>query len=278
MTKLPRRRFLVASSAALLTLGRAAGVGAAAAAARSRTYVSDWKFRKIAAHLMLGTAYQLGKAIESGQIDFSSDKIKTTLDAFSKQIDVEIDDVQFRIAGDPQSKSPQDLVLDIASRVRRALQDDRQLERSTLDELAKKVLPDVEALVNHLAVDLSYRIRYKRVTLKKFVHFSHDHWRATALISQPVGRLNSLSYIVDAREHGGCTTITDTLGLNVCTGLREGPLIRRLAERVIGRKEDEVLCRIEQLVLGVIREDPNATAQLQQLIPELMHRAESQQF
>lgn len=92
-----------------------------------------------------------------------------------------------------------------------------------------------------------------------------------------VGQLNCLSYILDGQEKCGQTYITSTLGVDVCLGIREGRLVRRLAGRVIGNKEADLLCQLERLVYRVIHgtEDPYA---LGRIIPEIMHRVETQHF
>jgi hypothetical protein len=322
---LPRRDFLLASTAALLALLDAAPA-AAAGATRSRLFVSQWPLRKIGFHLLLGVIKQLSEVFKQPLQAFKLDQLAkeinqllatkidqlsvkeinqllakyivsdgalAKLETLSKEagaIDVRIDNFQVKLNGvGPSDERRQ--VANALALLKRALEVllklgvevlfDHELlaekNRKKLHALLAENVTEVLQLAEQIEVQISFELHSPNFTLYKTASFRRGYVHVEASIPQPVGQLNCLKYILDAEEKCGQSYITNTLGVDVCLGIREGRLVRRIAGRVIGNKEADLLCQLEGLVYRVINgsEDPDALARV---IPEIMRRVEAQQF
>lgn len=280
---LPRRRFLLASAASLLPLLAVSPVSAAGAT-RSRLFVSQWRLGKIAWHFALGVFKQLANALDLEQLakDLVSGGAHAKLETLSKEaaaINVTIDNFQVHLNGVPPRLAAWEIAKAFLKFAKEVLPHHEKLDEQEIHEVLSGLVEEFRQFDPNAELRISYRLHSAKMNfaLYKTLSFRRGHVRMEASIPQPVGQLNCLDYVLDAEEKCGQTYITNTLGLDVCLGIREGRIVRRIAGRVIGNKEAELLCQLEGLVDRVIHgtEDPDA---LGRIIPEIMRRVETQQF
>jgi hypothetical protein len=298
MTPASRRAFLTSSTAL-----SAAGLGGlllpaeahAAAATQCRTFHSDWTMRKIAIQLILGIGYEVGQVLKDlppGGLEaiVHSGKFKAFLATLQKKIDgnphfieVDVDQLNILINGQqPNVEKARRQVLHllklIAQKLDRAVREGHS-PRDEMMHILHRIGGPMEHLLERATVDVSYRIRFGRVVLYKRTTFQKGHLQLVTDIREPVGCLNCLHFSIDARECDQHTTITTTLGIDYNIGRREGPLVRRIAQREIASREATFLCKLETLVYDVIhRRNGRDEADLRRIIPEMLRRIEAQEI
>ena len=81
---------------------------------------------------------------------------------------------------------------------------------------------------------------------------------------------DSLVLAIDLARQGDGTRVYTSLWSDVCIGRREGPLVRRIAEREIHCREATFLAQIEREVQLLVN-DPEHS-RINQMIPELIRR------
>lgn len=187
---LPRREFLLASTASLLTLLDAAPA-AAAGATRSRLFVSQWPLRKIAWHFALGVFKQLSQALDLDQVakDIVAGGAHAKLETLSKQagaIDVRIDNFQVHLNGVPPRREVQEIARALLKFSKEVLSDPERLSQQEIHELLAEFVADVRPLAQRATVQIFYQLHSEKMnfTLYKKVSFSDGHVRLEASIRQ----------------------------------------------------------------------------------------------
>jgi hypothetical protein len=289
-----RRDFLIASAASLLALLDVSPV-AAAGATRSNLFVSEWTIRKIVLQLALGVFKELegalkpdalAEAIASGQFQTDIEMLSKEAGQFGK-IKVHIDNFHVQFDGAPQpgeheKEKREQIAKSLFDFVQGELRGGTQNEKGDFHQRLHKafaeVIPELRQIVP-AEVRISYDLHADKlnVTLHKTVLIRHGRVRIEASLPQGVGQLNSLLFVIDAEEKGNRTYITTILGLDVCIGRREGPLVRRIAGRVIGGIECDLLCRLETVVYNAIHY-PEHSDDLTRIMGEVIHLVATQQF
>jgi hypothetical protein len=155
------------------------------------------------------------------------------------------------------------------------------LNQTDMSEVEKvideKFVRRVREAVETATLEYSYRVRYKRVHVSTSTMIRKGHLRKVVDLLCPVGQVMGLQFITDAQTRCGLTHITTSLWIDYCVGRREGPIVRRVAEREIGCREDALLCKLEQVVVGVVHKNRDVE-ELRKIVPDLIRRIETQEI
>lgn len=271
---LSRRVFLASSTACLV--GGLASPAAAASAARSRLFVSDWPLALIGRELVLGVGYMLLTSERVADIlaGIGSGKLKTKLQTFGGAIDVEIEGLTVALDNRPIPDRVQYYLAGLKVIAQQHAASPLKLPDfgPIIDE---EFVPRVRAAVAKSTLEYSYRIRYKHVYVSTNTMLRKGHLRKVVNLLCPVGQVMGLQFVTDAQERCGQTHITTSLWIDYCVGRREGPIVRRVAEREIGCREDALLYRLERVVYEVIH-GKRDVEDLRKVVPDLLRRIETQ--
>lgn len=269
------RRVFLASSAACLA-GGFASQAEAASAARSRLFVSDWPLAQIGRELVLGVGYML---LTSGKLagvlaGIAAGKVETSLQTFREDIDVEIEGFKVTLDGTSISKQAQYYLATLKTLAEYQSAEPAEIPQIDVD---RDVLDVVKAAVEKSTLEYTYRIRYKHVYVSTTTTLRKGHLRKVVNLLCPVGQVMGLQFITDAQERCGKTYITTSLWIDCCVGRREGPIVRRIAEREIGCREDALLYKLERVVYDVIH-GQRKPEDLRKIVPDLLRRIETQEL
>jgi hypothetical protein len=271
---LSRRVFLASSTACLV--GGLASPAAAASAARSRLFVSSWPLALIGRELVLGVGYML---LTSGRLadiiaGIGTGQLNTKLQTFGDSIEVDIEGLQVTLDSKPIPDRVQYYLASL-----KVIAQQHAANPLTLPDFGPIIddefVPRVRAAVEKSTLDYSYRIRYKHVYVSTSTMLRKGHLRKVVKLLCPVGQVMGLQFVTDAQERCGKTFITTSLWIDYCVGRREGPIVRRVAEREIGCREDAMLYRLERVVYDVVT-GKRDVKDLRKIVPDLLRRLEMQ--
>lgn len=271
------RRVFLTSSAVCLA-GGLASHAEAATAARSRLFISDWPLAQIGRELVLGVGYMLLTSDKLAEViaGITAGKVETKLQTFRDDIDVAIEGLTVTLDRKPIANEVQHYlaVLQVLAEHPSA----KPAEIPKLDHFVDgEVLTAVKAAVERSTLEYTYRIRYQRVHVSTTTTLRKGHLRKVVNLLCPVGQVMGLQFITDAQERCGQSYITTSLWIDYCVGRREGPLVRRIAEREIGCREDALLAKLERVVYDVIH-DKRKPEELRKVVPDLLRRIETQEL
>jgi hypothetical protein len=271
------RRYFIASSAACVAGGISLSKAQAASAGRSRVFSSAWPLRQIGRELVLGVGYLLlhGTDLDRLIVGLTTGRLQTRLQAMQENLLVEIERPRARVDGQPIDDQVHYFLGVLKEFGDSSGGDAPQLE--SLGPFVDQVMPVLSRVVATSTLELDYAIRYKRVYVATRTVVRRGHLLKQVDLLCPVGQVNGLRFTVDAREHGGGTCITSSLWLDVCIGRREGVVIRRIAKREIGCREDAMLYKLERLIYDVAHRTRSPDA-LRRVVPELLRRVETQEI
>jgi hypothetical protein len=265
------RRVFLASSAVCLA-GGFASQAKAASAARSRLFVSDWPLAQIGRELVLGIGYML---LTSGKLaDVLAGKVETNLQTFREDIDVTIEGLTVTLDGKSIAKQAQYYLAALKTLAEHQSAKPAEVPQIDVD---RDVLDVVKAAVEKSTLEYTYRIRYQHVYVSTTTTLRKGHLRKVVNLLCPVGQVMGLQFITDAQERCGKTYITTSLWIDYCVGRREGPIVRRIAEREIGCREDALLYKLERVVYDVIH-GKRKPEELRKVVPDLLRRIETQEL
>jgi hypothetical protein len=271
-----RRVFLASSTACLL--GGLATQAEAATASRSRLFVSDWPLALIGRELVLGVGYTVLTSEKVADViaGIGAGRLKTRLETFRGAIDVEIEGLAVTLDGKPIPDRVQYYLAGL--KMMAELHATKPLELPDLGQIIdEEFVQRVRAAVEKVTLEYSYRIRYHRVYVSTSTTIRKGQLRKVVNLLCPVGQVQGLRFVSDSQERCGKTHITSSLWIDYCVGRREGPIVRRIAEREIGCREDAMLYRLEQLVLQVVR-GKRDVEELRKVVPDLLRRIETQEI
>jgi hypothetical protein len=255
-------------------------IARAAAAANSRLYFSQMQVREIAWGLVLGIGREafgslqaLGEANVRRFIEnFDLDRIRARLRTLREPIDVEFDSLKLTIGGAEQHDKLTALIAAIHAIAERDV--DFQLnaeEAKALLETVRTVRENVSGRLDAgLALELSYNVRYKRAYFHVANYARRGQVRMDLSLLQPVRNFNGAHFHADLSQCGTGTRVYTSLWADVCIGRREGPIVRRIAEREIRCREAAFLAEIEHEVRALVT--GMGQSRLNLMMPELIRR------
>jgi hypothetical protein len=207
----------------------------------------------IGRELVLGVGYML---LTSGRVadiiaGIGTGQLKTKLQTFGDSIDVDIEGLQVTLDSKPIPDRVQYYLAGL-----KVIAQQHAANPLTLPDFGPIIddefVPRVRAAVEKSMLEYSYRIRYKHVYVSTSTMLRKGHLRKVVNLLCPVGQVMGLQFVTDAQERCGKTFITTSLWIDYCVGRREGPIVRRVAEREIGCREDAMLYRLERVVYDVV--------------------------
>jgi hypothetical protein len=119
-------------------------------------------------------------------------------------------------------------------------------------------------------LELSYNVRYRQAYFRVANQARNDHVRLDLHLLQTVGMFHGAAFAADLASQDTGTRVYTSLWSDVCIGRREGPLVRRIAEREIRCREAAFLAQIENEVRLLVNNP--SQSRLSQMIPELIRR------
>jgi hypothetical protein len=118
---------------------------------------------------------------------------------------------------------------------------------------------------------LSYNVRHKHAYFHVANYARRGHVSLDLTLRQPVRIFNGAEFVADLKSAGEhCTNVYTSLWGDVCIGRREGPIVRRIAQREISCREANFLAEVEHEVQVLVR--GTGKSKLSQMIPELIRR------
>ena len=240
-------------------------------------FQSAWPLRQIGRELVLGIGYVILQTSDIPKLieGLEQGRVRTRLRSMREDLAVEIENPRATLDGRPIGDKVRYYLGALSMYADGLMAGSAKL--STLEPFVAEVLPVIATAVERSTLELNYNIRYKHVYVLKRTLLRKGHLRKEVSLLCPVGQVNGLNFVVDAQERCGKTCITSSLWLDVCIGRREGPIVRRVAEREIGCREDATLYKLERLVYDVIHRT-RPPEDLRRVVPELLRRDEAQQI
>jgi len=298
---LSRRELLGYSGATLIGLSLPYHAHAAAAAS-SRLYISPLEIREIARGLVLGIGREVLRYIKSLPpenlrrfIDqFDPERFTARIESLRGKLEVEFDSLVLAIDGQPLRER---LAVFVAALSDIASEDE---DWNVNDDEVRRLKEAVAAARQRIRADLdagrqltiNYNVRYRQARFRIANTAQRGHVRLDLNLLTAVRMFNGAAFVADLEEQlvGQAATGKDaaikgatgtrvytSLWTDVCIGRREGPLVRRIAEREIRSRQCDFLARTEHEVRLLVNNPAQSRAS--QMIPELIRRiAEGEQI
>ena len=274
-----RRNFLVTSATSLLGLALPSQAHAASAAS-ARLYASLLPIRDIARGLVLGIGREVWryvKSLDPSEVQrfteqFDPNRFQARVRTLEHTIDLEFDSLVLAIDGLPQQQNLGDFVgaiHAIAEEDDNWNLDDNEAKRlkETIGQARQRIREAIDA---GKRFELSYNVRYKQAYFHIANQARQGHVRLDLNLLQTVRMFNGAAFAADLTRQGDGTRVYTSLWSDVCIGRREGPLVRRIAEREIRCREATFLAQIEREVQLLVNNPTQS--RLSQMIPELIRR------
>lgn len=289
---LSRRELLGYSGATLIGLSLPYHAHAAAAAS-SRLYISPLEIREIARGLVLGIGREVLRYIKSLPpenlrrfIDqFDPERFTARIESLRGKLEVEFDSLVLAIDGQPLRER---LAVFVAALSDIASEDE---DWNVSDDEVRRLKEAVAAARQRIRADLdagrqltiNYNIRYRQARFRIANTAQRGHVRLDLNLLTAVRMFNGAAFVADLEEqpypakNSTGTRVYTSLWTDVCIGRREGPLVRRIAEREIRSRQCDFLARTEHEVRLLVNNPAQSRAS--QMIPELIRRiAEGEQI
>jgi hypothetical protein len=274
-----RRRFVIATGASLLGLAMPA-VSRAASAASARVYVSKLPIRRIARELVFGVGHEVLRyvrgldpaRVQSFLAALKTGRFEARVPTLRQEIDVAFDNVEFTANGNSLKEEVGKYVVALQG----LTEEDANVHldaaeaaelKGLVEDAGRQIRQDIE---NDVTLRLSYRVQYRNAHFQ-VVKLAHRHnFRVELTLLAPVRIFNGAQFVADLQEQGSETRVYSSLWADVCTGRREGPIVRRIAEREIRCREAAFLAEVEYEVIQLVNN--TGQSRLSRMIPELVRR------
>jgi hypothetical protein len=258
----------------------------AAAAASSRLYVSQLAIRQIARGLVFGVGREVQRYINRLPPEnlrrfieeFDPARFAARIETLRGEIDVAFDSLVLAIDGEPLKERLAEFVgalSDIATEDEdwNLNDDERRRLKAAVEDARQRIREHIDA---GRQLTINYNVSYRQARFRVANQARRGHVRLDLNLLTAVRMFNGASFVTDLEEQPGPskdaahTRVHTSLWTDVCIGRREGPLVRRIAEREIRSRQCDFLARTENEVRLLVNSPEQS--RLSQMLPELIRR------